>query len=212
MPDGYASNLGRCVDMENLKLFGMKSHNCHIFMQYLMPVAFSALPKPIWKSLTNSVYSLKICAQQYCGNKRVGRNDDVIEKNATNPTLSVFNYPDRSYGKKDGDIRWLDDKEVATAQLHVLIIVMRLSLFSTDGEEVDGSSFQAVVNKNERDIIEEGDENISNEEEVGDEETSSEEANDEEEETSEEEDFLDSDDSASHFHIQDEEEDKYEED
>ncbi|KAM3232531.1 hypothetical protein P3L10_017890 [Capsicum annuum] len=65
-----------------------------------------------------------------CSNKRVGRNDDVIEKNATNPTLSVFNYPDRSYGKKDGDIRWLDDKEVATAQLHVLIIVMRLSLFS----------------------------------------------------------------------------------
>ncbi|KAF3685583.1 putative extensin-like [Capsicum annuum] len=69
-----------------------------------------------------------------------------------------------------------------------------------------------IVNKNERDIIEEGDEDISNEEEVGDEETSSEEANDEEEETSEEEDFLDSDDSASHFHIQDEEEDKYEED
>lgn len=52
MPDGYASNLSRCVAMEHLKLFGMKSHDCHIFMQYLLPVAFSALPKPIWKLLT----------------------------------------------------------------------------------------------------------------------------------------------------------------
>ncbi|PHU02852.1 putative voltage-gated potassium channel subunit beta [Capsicum chinense] len=44
-----------------------------------------------------------------------------LKKNATHPTLSVFNYPSRSYGKKNGDIRWLDDKEVDAAQLHVLI-------------------------------------------------------------------------------------------
>ncbi|KAM3264737.1 hypothetical protein P3L10_001731 [Capsicum annuum] len=59
MPDRYTSNLGRCVDMEHLKLFGMKSHDYHIFMQYLMPVAFSALPKPIWKSLTELILFLK---------------------------------------------------------------------------------------------------------------------------------------------------------
>ncbi|PHT46235.1 hypothetical protein CQW23_15393 [Capsicum baccatum] len=75
------------------------------------------------------------------------------------------------------------------------------------------SRFSAtIVNENERDIIEEGDEDISNEEEEGDEETSSEEANDEEEETNEDEDFLNSDDSASHFHTQYEEESEYEED
>ncbi|XP_019158513.1 PREDICTED: uncharacterized protein LOC109155282 [Ipomoea nil] len=32
-PDGYASNMSRCVDMKKLKLFGMKSHDCHVFMQ-----------------------------------------------------------------------------------------------------------------------------------------------------------------------------------
>jgi hypothetical protein len=32
-PDGYASNIGRCVDMKKLKLFGMKSHDYHVFMQ-----------------------------------------------------------------------------------------------------------------------------------------------------------------------------------
>ncbi|KAM3382277.1 hypothetical protein P3S68_007850 [Capsicum galapagoense] len=81
-----------------------------------------------------------------------------------------------------------------------------------DGEEVDGSSFQDVVNENKRDIIEKVDEDISNEEDEGDEEISSEEANDEEEKTSEEEDFSDNDNSASHFYIQEEDEDEYEED
>ncbi|KAM3325804.1 hypothetical protein P3S67_000929 [Capsicum chacoense] len=81
-----------------------------------------------------------------------------------------------------------------------------------DSEEVDESSFQAIVNENERDIIEKGDEDISNEEEKGDEETLSEEANDEEKKTSEEEDFLDSDDSTSHFHTQEEDEDEYKKD
>ncbi|XP_058774870.1 uncharacterized protein LOC131649136 isoform X2 [Vicia villosa] len=52
MPDGYASNLGRCVDSKQKKLFGMKSHDCHIFMECLLPIAFSALPEPIWKTLT----------------------------------------------------------------------------------------------------------------------------------------------------------------
>ena len=42
-PDGYASNLARCVDMQNLKLFRMKSHDCHVFMQRLLPIAFREL-------------------------------------------------------------------------------------------------------------------------------------------------------------------------
>lgn len=47
LPDGYASNLARCVDMKEAKLFGMKSHDCHVFMQRLLPLAFKALPKHI---------------------------------------------------------------------------------------------------------------------------------------------------------------------
>ncbi|XP_019237604.1 PREDICTED: uncharacterized protein LOC109217792 [Nicotiana attenuata] len=33
MPDGYGSNLSRCVDMKEGKLASMKSHDCHIFME-----------------------------------------------------------------------------------------------------------------------------------------------------------------------------------
>jgi len=50
-PDGYASNLGRCVDLTQGKLHGMKSHYCHVFMQRFLPIAFDALSKSIWKVL-----------------------------------------------------------------------------------------------------------------------------------------------------------------
>ena len=40
MPDGYASNLDRCVDMNEGKLFGMKGHDCYVFMKCLLSIAF----------------------------------------------------------------------------------------------------------------------------------------------------------------------------
>ena len=52
LPYRYTSNLARFVDMREAKLFGMKSHDCHVFMQRLLPMAFKALPKHIWNTLT----------------------------------------------------------------------------------------------------------------------------------------------------------------
>ncbi|XP_050207500.1 uncharacterized protein LOC126656920 [Mercurialis annua] len=52
-PDGYASNLSKCVDTIGLKMHGMKSHDCHIFMQRLLPIALcELLPKEVWELLT----------------------------------------------------------------------------------------------------------------------------------------------------------------
>ncbi|KAL4573607.1 hypothetical protein LXL04_020419 [Taraxacum kok-saghyz] len=51
-PDGYVSNLGRCVDLNACRLFGMKSHHFHVFMQRLMPIAFrEMLPKNVWEAI-----------------------------------------------------------------------------------------------------------------------------------------------------------------
>ncbi|KAL3519370.1 hypothetical protein ACH5RR_017519 [Cinchona calisaya] len=52
MSNGYASNIARCVGMNGGKLVGMKSHDCHVFMERLLPIAFSALPESIWKPIT----------------------------------------------------------------------------------------------------------------------------------------------------------------
>jgi len=51
--DGYASNIPRLVNTEECKLYEMKSHDCHVFMQTLIPLAFhDLLPKGIWDALT----------------------------------------------------------------------------------------------------------------------------------------------------------------
>ncbi|XP_050895866.1 uncharacterized protein LOC127102549 [Lathyrus oleraceus] len=38
-PNGYSSNISRCFDINNRKLFGMKSHDCHILMEQILPIA-----------------------------------------------------------------------------------------------------------------------------------------------------------------------------
>nr|GMC79747.1 uncharacterized protein LOC110608905 [Ipomoea batatas] len=45
--------MSRCVDMKKLKLFGMKSRDCHVFIQRLIQIAFRGLlPLNVWKVLT----------------------------------------------------------------------------------------------------------------------------------------------------------------
>ncbi|KAI5343117.1 hypothetical protein L3X38_010993 [Prunus dulcis] len=39
-PDGYASNIACCVNVDGGKFTRLKSHDCHVFMQRLLPVAF----------------------------------------------------------------------------------------------------------------------------------------------------------------------------
>ena len=52
-PDGHASNILRLVNIEDCRLYGMKTYDCHVFMQTLIPLAFrDLLPKGIWDALT----------------------------------------------------------------------------------------------------------------------------------------------------------------
>nr|GMC60688.1 uncharacterized protein LOC109190933 [Ipomoea batatas] len=63
LPDGFSSNLATCVDSTSSKLIGMKSHDCHIFMQFLLPVAFMFLPSCHWKPLTElSAFFRNLCS------------------------------------------------------------------------------------------------------------------------------------------------------
>jgi len=39
-PNGHASNISRLVNIEDYRLYRMKSHDCHVFMQTLIPLAF----------------------------------------------------------------------------------------------------------------------------------------------------------------------------
>ncbi|XP_025692596.1 uncharacterized protein [Arachis hypogaea] len=43
LPDGYSSNISRCVDEGQKKIFGLKSHDCHILLEELLPIAIRHL-------------------------------------------------------------------------------------------------------------------------------------------------------------------------
>ncbi|CAL8162595.1 unnamed protein product [Prunus armeniaca] len=51
-PDGYASNTVCCVNVDGGKFAGLKSHDCHVFMQCLLPVGIQhLLPEDVVKPI-----------------------------------------------------------------------------------------------------------------------------------------------------------------
>jgi len=64
MPDGYSSNISRCIDLKNGKIFGLKSHDCDILMEHLLPIAIRNLfPNNV------TVVIVELCSffRQLCG-------------------------------------------------------------------------------------------------------------------------------------------------
>ncbi|XP_074299528.1 uncharacterized protein LOC141630649 [Silene latifolia] len=53
VPHGYSSNISRLVSIKDSKLVGMKSHDCHVMLTQLLPVAIrSVLPKHVRQVIT----------------------------------------------------------------------------------------------------------------------------------------------------------------
>ena len=85
-PDGHASNISRLVNMEECRLYGMKSHDCHVFMQTLIPLAFrDLLPKGIWDALTEISHFFR----DICSSKLNVDHIERLEKNS--PSVKLFN-------------------------------------------------------------------------------------------------------------------------
>jgi hypothetical protein len=76
--DGHALNISRLVNMEEYRLYRIKSHDCHVFMQTLIPLAYhDLLPKGIWDAHTEINYFFRdICSSKL--------NVDHIERLETN--------------------------------------------------------------------------------------------------------------------------------
>ncbi|CAA7044989.1 unnamed protein product [Microthlaspi erraticum] len=48
LPDGYSSNISACVDLNQRKMVGLKSHDCHILMGQLLSIAIrNVLPQEV---------------------------------------------------------------------------------------------------------------------------------------------------------------------
>jgi len=81
MPDGYASNIARCANPEKGTLHGIKSHDCHIFMECLLPIAFWSLPDFVWSALAKLSQFFKYL----CSNTL--RTDDVVRMQENIPII-----------------------------------------------------------------------------------------------------------------------------
>jgi hypothetical protein len=64
--DGHASNISRLVNLEECILYEMKSHDCHVFMQTLILLAYrDLLSKGIWNTLMEiSHFFRDICSSK----------------------------------------------------------------------------------------------------------------------------------------------------
>jgi len=51
MSNGYASNIARCANPDKGNSHGVKSHDCHVFMECLLPIAFRSLPEFVCTAL-----------------------------------------------------------------------------------------------------------------------------------------------------------------
>jgi len=74
MPDRYSSNLPRCIIANRGRRLGMKTHDCDIFMECLLPIAFSALPTHVLNPITEvSHYFKDLCSTTL-------KEDDLTDK------------------------------------------------------------------------------------------------------------------------------------
>ena len=64
-PDGYASNISRCASIEDGKIYGLKSHNCHVMRQWVLLVRMRGfLHKDIYVLLVElGNFFMQICSK-----------------------------------------------------------------------------------------------------------------------------------------------------
>nr|GMC49555.1 uncharacterized protein LOC109179592 [Ipomoea batatas] len=125
-PDGYASNMSRCVDMKKLKLFEANT-NC---ISYLRKLKNNVKNKAKVEGSISNAYLVEE-ASSFCSyyfedhvstkHRNVPRNADgseyVVDEHEE--TLSIFKYSGRAFSKAKA--RYMTDEEYKAAQTYVLL-------------------------------------------------------------------------------------------
>ncbi|CAN1153447.1 hypothetical protein LINPERHAP2_LOCUS19416 [Linum perenne] len=65
VPDGFSSNISQCVNVNERKISGMKSHDCHVLLQHVIPLAIRGLlPKEVCEPIIElSIYFRSLCSK-----------------------------------------------------------------------------------------------------------------------------------------------------
>ncbi|XP_028199391.1 uncharacterized protein LOC114383867 [Glycine soja] len=80
VPQGYSSNIKSLVSVNELKLVGLKSHDCHVLMQQLLPVAIrGTLPEKVRVAISRLCFIFNaICAKVIDPKQLDAFEDEVV--------------------------------------------------------------------------------------------------------------------------------------
>ncbi|KAL4038170.1 hypothetical protein IC575_001777 [Cucumis melo] len=80
VPEGYSSNIRSLVSLDDLKLNGLKSHDCNVLMQQLLPIAIrSILPKNVRYTISRLCFFFNaICAKSFSITKLDALHKDIV--------------------------------------------------------------------------------------------------------------------------------------
>ncbi|KAG8472497.1 hypothetical protein CXB51_034179 [Gossypium anomalum] len=85
VPDAYASNISRCVSFKDRRLYSLKSHDYHILMQDLLPIALRCCMS---KNVTSCIIELSNIMKAICGKVL---NVEELEKVQDRAALTLCN-------------------------------------------------------------------------------------------------------------------------
>ncbi|KAL0545268.1 hypothetical protein IC582_020418 [Cucumis melo] len=80
LPEGYSSNMRSLVSLDDLKLNGLKSHDCHVLMQQLLQIAIhSILPKNVRYTISRLCFFFNaIYAKSFSVSELDGLQEDIV--------------------------------------------------------------------------------------------------------------------------------------
>lgn len=80
VPEGYSANISSRVSLDDLKLTGLKSHDCHVLMQQLLPIAIrSVLPKNVRYTISRLCFFFNaICAKSFSVSDLDALQEDIV--------------------------------------------------------------------------------------------------------------------------------------
>ena len=82
-PYGYSSNISRCVTLVDGRILGMKSHDCHVFMQDLLLPPFEGI---VDDKVLEPLVELSRYFKQLCS---MALTIDVLDQMGTSITITL---------------------------------------------------------------------------------------------------------------------------
>lgn len=78
-PDGYAANISKCVNTSNGKLTGLKSHDCHVLIQRILPIGMRGF---VDKEISIALFELGTFFQDLCSRTVTRSKLEQLEERA----------------------------------------------------------------------------------------------------------------------------------